>query len=69
MAQKNVPIYITDAVKINGEHYAVGDILQDVEPELAKELAGAGRARLATDEDMAAKKKKPAPVAPGPAAA
>ena len=67
MAQKNVPIYITDAVKIDGAHFAVGDILPDVDPELAKELAGAGRCRLATEEDMNGRKKKPAPVAPGTA--
>lgn len=51
--QKNVSIYITDAVKIEGAHHAVGEVLHNVEPELAKELAGAGRCRLATDEDSA----------------
>lgn len=67
MAEKNVPLYITDAVKIDGAHYAVGDVIPDVHPELAKELAGAGRARLATEEDMSGRKRKPAPVAPGAA--
>ena len=55
---KNVDIYITDAVKIDGVHHAVGEILQGVEPELAKELAGAGRCRLATAEDSAGAKKR-----------
>lgn len=50
---KNVSIYITDAVKIEGAHHAVGEVLHNVEPELAKELAGAGRCRLATDDDTA----------------
>lgn len=68
MAEKNVPIYITDAVKIDGKHYAVGDVLPDMEPELALELAGAGRARLATEDEVNGRKKKPAPVAPGAAA-
>ena len=61
MAQpKTVNLYAVDAFKINGEHVAVGTILKDVEADLAKELAGAGRARLATPEDMAATAKKPA---------
>ena len=58
MAQaKTVTLYATTAFKIDGEHVAAGAILKDVESELAKELAGAGRARLATPEDIAAAKK------------
>lgn len=58
MAQaKTVDLYATTAFKIDGAHVAQGAILLDVEAELAKELAGAGRARLATPEDMAAAKK------------
>lgn len=51
---KTVNIIITDATKVNGQHLAVGDVLTEVEADLAKELAGAGRARLATDEEVAA---------------
>ena len=58
MAQqpKTVTLFATTAFKIDGEHVAQGTVLKDVEAELAKELAGAGRARLATDEDIAAAK-------------
>ena len=54
--KKTVSVTIIDAVKVDGVHYAVGDVLKDIDVELAKELAGAGRARLASDEDMAPKK-------------
>lgn len=59
MAQqpKTVTLFATTAFKLDGEHVAQGAILKDVEAELAKELAGAGRARLATAEDLAAAKK------------
>lgn len=59
MAQKSktVTLFATTAFKLDGEHVAQGTILKDVEAELAKELAGAGRARLATPEDLAAAKK------------
>ena len=58
MAQaKTVTLYATTAFKIDGEHVAQGSILPDVEAELAKELAGAGRARLATPDDVAADDK------------
>lgn len=50
---KSVPLIITSAVKIDGEHYGVGDLLPSVDPELAKELAGQGRARLASDDEVA----------------
>jgi hypothetical protein len=51
-----VPLMTITAFKHDGKHYAVGDVLQDVEPELAKELAGAGRVRLASAEEAAGKK-------------
>jgi hypothetical protein len=52
MAQsKPVTLYCTSAFKLEGKHIAVGTVLHDVEPELAKELTGAGRTRLATAED------------------
>lgn len=54
---KTVTLYATTAFKIEGEHVAAGTILKDVEAELAKELAGSGRARLATADDLAAAKK------------
>ena len=58
MAQpKTVTLYATTAFKIDGAHVAQGEVLLDVEAELAKELAGAGRARLATPEDIADAKK------------
>lgn len=61
MAQpKTVNLIAVDAFKIEGQHVAVGTLLKDVEADLAKELAGAGRARLATAEDMAATSRKPA---------
>ncbi|MCX8003418.1 MAG: hypothetical protein N2688_00430 [Burkholderiaceae bacterium] len=55
---KNVNLIVIDAVKIDGEHYAVGDVLTNVEPELAKELTGAGRTRLATEDEVARATKK-----------
>jgi len=60
---KPVDIYITDAVKIDGEHFATGEVLLQFDPELAKELAGAGRARLATEEEVAKAKKAAAKAA------
>jgi len=57
MAAKTADLYITDAVKIDGEHHAQGEIICDVEAELAKELAGQGRARLATEAEVAAARK------------
>lgn len=54
---KNVDIVITDPVKVEGKHYAIGDVLPQCDAELAKELAGAGRARLATEEEVAKAKK------------
>ena len=56
MAQepKPVTLVVIDPVKIDGKHVAVGDILTDIDYELAVELTGAGRTRLATDDDIAA---------------
>lgn len=55
--EKKIILVVVNPCKINGEHVAQGQILADVEPELAYELTGAGRTRLATDEDIAAAKK------------
>ena len=57
---KPVPLYTTNAFKLEGEHVEVGTVLLNVEPELAKELTASGRTRLATDEEVAAATKKPA---------
>ena len=51
---KPVDLVTTDAFKHDGKHWAIGDVLLGVEPDLAKELTGAGRTRLATDDDKAA---------------
>lgn len=61
--EKTAHIVITDAVKIDGQHHAVGEVLENVDASLAKELAGAGRARLATDEEVAAAAKAAAKAA------
>jgi len=55
------PVHLTtiDPFKHDGNHYAVGDVLPGMDPELAKELTGAGRTRLATEDEMAPKKGKP----------
>lgn len=60
---KPVTLIVIDPCKIDGKHVAVGEILRDVEPDLAKELTGAGRTRLATTEEAAPKKKAAAPAA------
>jgi hypothetical protein len=51
---KQISIVITDAVKFDGQHRAVGEVLKNIDYPAAAELVGAGRARLATDEDIAA---------------
>ena len=51
---KPVDIVCVDAFKHDGQHIVVGQVLEAVEPDLAKELAGNGRARLAKAEDVAA---------------
>lgn len=51
---KTVNLYAINPFKHDGEHFAVGDVLFNVEAELAKELTGANRTRLATDEDVKA---------------
>jgi hypothetical protein len=56
-APKTVNLLTLNPFKMEGEHYAVGQVLTDVEAELALELTGAGRTRLASDEDMAAAAK------------
>lgn len=57
---KKVNLVCISAYKHDGQHIAVGEVVYDVESELAKELTGAGRTRLAKDDDIAAAKKKSA---------
>ncbi len=64
MAQpKPVNLYTVSAFKLDGEHIPVGHVCLAVESELALELTGAGRTRLATDDEVA-KAKKAAAKAP-----
>lgn len=51
---KTVNLIVTNACKVDGDHLAVGELLLNVEADLAIELTGAGRTRLATAEDIAA---------------
>jgi hypothetical protein len=55
---KKVALYTISPFKHDGKHVALDTVVQDVEPELAKELAGAGRTRLATPEEVAAAHKQ-----------
>jgi len=57
MAEKAVTVIATTAFKLGGVHQEPGTLLRDVEPDMAKELAGAGRVRLATEADIAAADK------------
>lgn len=57
---KPVTLVTVDPFKHAGTHYAVGDIVPNVEADLALELTGAGRTRLATDDDIAAAKARAA---------
>lgn len=54
---KPVDLITTVGVKIEGEHVDAGTMLPAVEFELAMDIVGAGRARLASDEDIAAAAK------------
>jgi hypothetical protein len=51
---KPVDIVCVDPFKHDGEHIVKGQVLEAVAADLAKELAGNGRARLAKAEDKAA---------------
>lgn len=52
---KPVDLVCIAPFKHDGRHFAVGEVLQGCEAELAKELTGAGRTRLAKAEDLAPK--------------
>lgn len=60
---KPVALITTNPFKHDGDHYAVGDVLLNVPYELAVELTGAGRTRLATEAEAAAAGKKKAKAA------
>ena len=54
---KTVNLVTVTAFKHAEKHHAVGDVLINVEADLALELTGAGRTRLASEDDLAAGKK------------
>ena len=54
---KPVNLLCIEACKVDGNHLAKGEVLMNVPYDLATDLTGAGRTRLATDEDIAAAKK------------
>lgn len=66
---KPVDLVCISPFKHDGAHIATGEILLNCDAELAKELAGAGRARLATAEDKAAAAKAKAAAKAGKAEA
>lgn len=55
---KPVDLVAISAFKHDGEHIAVGTCVLDVESDLALELTGAGRTRLATADESAKARKK-----------
>lgn len=54
---KAVDVVAATAFKLDGEHIAVGQLIRGMDGELAKELAGQARVRVATDEELAADAK------------
>lgn len=66
-APKPLTLVVIDPVKIEGEHFAIGEILKDVDYDLASQLTGAGRTRLANEEDLAKASAKSKKAAPAPA--
>lgn len=51
---KPVDVVCVDAFKHDGQHIVVGQVIENMDADLAKELAGNGRARLAKADDKAA---------------
>ena len=49
-AGKPVDVIVTESCKIDGEHVERGTVIEGMAPELAMELAGAGKVRAATPE-------------------
>jgi hypothetical protein len=64
---KPVTLVCINPCKVDGKHIGVGEILANVEYELAMDLTGAGRTRVATEDDLAASEKKAAKKAEKPA--
>jgi hypothetical protein len=54
---KTCNLITVNPFKYDGKHYAVGEVLMNVDAELALELTGAGRTELATEERLAEAKK------------
>lgn len=54
---KTVNLMTVTAFKAFEKHHAVGDVLTSVDSEVALELTGAGRTRLATETEVADSKK------------
>lgn len=54
---KPVDVIAATAFKLDGEHIPVGQLIRGMDGELAKELAGQARVRMATDEELAADAK------------
>lgn len=50
---KPVDIFLVENTGIDGEHVPAGSVLLGVDGDLAMELASQGKARLATDEEVA----------------
>lgn len=77
---KPVHVVAVEHTNINGQQVEAGTVIRDCPADLAMELAGSGRVRLATDADIAteaaakakaartAKGATPKPAAPGPGA-
>ena len=55
---KPVDCYAIDAFKIDGRHIERGSVLQQLDGELAIELAGQGRVRAATEDEVAEATRK-----------
>lgn len=55
---KPVDVLCTSPFKHDGQHIENGQVITGMDSELAKELAGNGRVRLAKAEDIAAWKKE-----------
>lgn len=68
---KPVDVLCTSAFKHDGQHIEVGQVITGMASDLAIELAGNGRVRLAKEEDVAAwnktvAKRKAIPTKPEP---
>ncbi len=55
---KPVDIVLTENTGIEGTHHAAGTVLKQVEADLAMELCGQGKARLAQEADLVRKPRQ-----------